>query len=182
MEFYIPNSRDGFQLIHPCDETDFDVFHSQLNGVPRLATWKPISVKLLKVETHDDKLLEPTDSPSMVTSDLFFTAHAARKLGPILGSYGEFLPLECSDVELFAYNATNIIDALDEKRSDIWRYRDGRIMRIAKYVLSSAAVMEVDVFRIPQWNATTTFFSQNVVELWESSGLVGLEFKAVQVV
>ena len=177
MKIFRPRTADGYELIHPVDRADFEFFRMMLNGQPRQREWKPIKMKLI----HDDGCLPLAyaDAPSMVTSELYFREHVVKTLSPLLHSCGEFLPLVCDEADVFVYNTTRFIDALDESRSELSRGTDGRIMYIRKACLKGELAQGVDAFRLPV-ASRPTFFSERVVNLWKSAGFVGLDFKLIE--
>ena len=99
-------------------------------------------------------------------------------MGTFLRSNGEILPLNCKDATLAMYNPTRVIDALDEAKSTITRFRDGRIMMIKRHVFHRDKIANVDVFKLPM-RASDTYVSQRFVDLWMSHGLKGLAFEHV---
>jgi hypothetical protein len=104
---------------------------------------------------------------------------ATDALGDILLRNGEVLPLETDDdIELFILNV-QVIDALDEAKSTIWRFpSSNRIMRITKTVFIPSVVRDVDMFRLPH-RASATYVSERFVERVHSAGLCGLTFNEV---
>jgi hypothetical protein len=96
-----------------------------------------------------------------------------------LGAFGEFLPVKCSSVDLWIYNATRVVDALDPVASSALRFDDGRIMMIQRHVFREPIVSGVDAFRISGMRVSPIYVSQKVVDQWHASGLRGLEFEEV---
>ncbi|NUQ78113.1 MAG: hypothetical protein HUU21_31665, partial [Polyangiaceae bacterium] len=110
---------------------------------------------------------------------LIFRRSAIEALGPMLREHGELLPLECPEAELWVYNPTRVIDALDEEASTIERFKSGRIMGIKRYVFKAHLIEGVDIFKLPNLRGHSTFVSHRFVDLWNESGLKGLEFTPV---
>jgi hypothetical protein len=127
---------------------------------------------------HEDegKKLLRSDSPWLGDHALIFRPSVLEALGPLLREYGELLPLECSETELWVYNPTRVIDALDEAASTVSRFKDGRLMGIRKHVFRDDIVRGIDIFKIPNRRVSQTYLSDRFVDLWTKSGLKGLEF------
>ena len=123
--------------------------------------------------------LAESDSPWLGTHALVFRRHALYDLEAILLSYGELLPVDCAEAELFILNVTNVQNALDEKTSGILRFSDGRVMRIARYAFRPDVISGVDIFKIPNLRVSPTFVSERFVERFKSAGLRGVVFKKI---
>jgi len=115
-----------------------------------------------------------SDSPWSSSSRLIFRPSAIEKMKPILDTHGELLPLECPDAELWVFNPTIVLDALDENAS-VGTLSNGRLILIKKYVFRPDVVAGIDMFKLNR-RASTTFVSDRFVDLWNASGLKGLKF------
>lgn len=177
MVLYTPLGLDNFELCHPVDEGDFETINLLINGEPRQATWEPLPVRLIRKD-QGRKLL-PSDTPWLGEHALIFKQSAIDILGAMLREYGELLPLECSEAEVFIFNPTRVIDVLDEQRSSLLRFSSGRIMDISRYIFHADAIRNISIFKIPNLRVSPTFVSQPFVDLWRSAGLKGLEFTQV---
>jgi hypothetical protein len=93
--------------------------------------------------------------------------------------YGELLPLRCAGAELWLYNVTHVIDALDEPASTIDRFSDGRIMFIRRLALRKDVIGDDDIFKFSRERGDSICFSQRFVDLWRSAGLTGVAFHQV---
>lgn len=176
---YTPLGSDGFELCHPVDQNDFERIHVEVNGTPRQSRWRPIPVRL--VRTNLGHQLVESDSPWLGGHALIFRTRAVDSMGPVMRAYGELLPLACRNANLWMYNPTRLIDALDEAASSVLRFNDGRIMLIQRHVFRADGVRGIDVFKIPNLRVSPTFVSQGFVDRWHESGLKGLEFERVWV-
>ena len=170
---YDPLGLDKYELCHPVDR-NFERFYADMDGTPKLAGWKPVAMEIL----HKDgrKKLLRSDSPWLGAYSLIFRPSVLEALGPLLREYGELLPLECSETDLWVYNPTRVIDALDEEASSIERFKSGKIMRIKRYVFKAHLIDGVDIFKLPDLRGDRTYVSHRFVDLWTESGLKGLEF------
>jgi len=177
LEIYTPLGTDGYELCQPIYQDDFERINSEINGVSRRSNWKPIPVRII----HEDegKRLLMSDSPWLGAHALIFRSSAIDALGPMLREYGELLPLACSEEEMWIYNPTHVIDALNETSSSVLRFSNGKVMMIQRHVFRPDVVDEIDIFKLPNLRVSPTYLSQRFVERWKASGLKGLEFKQV---
>ena len=136
-------------------------------------------MRLVRFE-HDGSFLVASDSPWLGSQTLVLKDDAVRALQPIWEANGELLPVRCADAALHVFNATRVIDGLDESAAELVRFRDSeRVMRITKYAFHSEALRDVDCFKIPQFRVSPLFLSERFVDLWSAARLRGLEFEAV---
>lgn len=167
---------DGFELCQPEDPNDYERITVLVDGEPRQAFWTPLSMKMIHKDRR--KKLLPSDSPWLSSQALLFKPAAIRAMRSILCEYGELLPVICKDEEVYLFNPTRVIDALDETASSIDRFSNGRIMHISEYVFLPERIRGVDIFKLPM-RASETYVQQRFVDIWNAAGLKGLEFKRV---
>lgn len=177
LRFFEPIVADGCELCHPIDSGDFDVFTSLINGESRKSTWRPIPMKLVSQDVGVAALY--SDSPWLGEHALIFRIPVKEALGELLTANGELLPLDCSEADLVVFNATKIVDALNEEESTVSRFSGGEIYWIKRYVFRPEVVDGVDIFKIPNLTASPTFLSERFVDTWNACGLVGLDFLPV---
>jgi hypothetical protein len=134
----------------------------------------------MKIVTEDEGMkLAESDSPWLGAHALIFKSRVLGHLGDMLREFGELLPISCAGEDLHIYNPMRVVDALDEERSSLLRFKSGRLMGVTKYVLRASAVQNVDVFKIPNLRVSPTFFSGRFVDAWNAAGLVGLNFDRI---
>jgi hypothetical protein len=177
MIYYEPQPSDGYELCHPIEDEGFETINTLINGYKRLSSWKKIGMKLI----HEDagKKLKPADSPWLGSHALIFKRKAIECVGYLLKEFGELLPLNSHEDKVYLYNPTILLDALDEARSSLLRFSDGRIMGINKYEFYPNVIEGMHIFKIPNLRVSPTFVSERFVNFWHESELTGLEFKAV---
>lgn len=109
-----------------------------------------------------------------------FSRRAIDALRGFLEPNGELLPLVSPVGEYYAYNATTVVDALDEDASDIdWLDQTlGVPFRINKYAFDCARLKGAPIFRIVQ-DTISVFVSQDFVDAATAVGLKGMDFKLV---
>lgn len=147
---------------------------TEINGTPRRDTWKPVCVKLIRRTTRHK--FRQVDAPWYGSDVLIFRKSVLDKMGSILEANGELLPLQCEDAELWVYNPTNVLAALDKVATIGNRFDDGCFAQITKYVFFPDVVAGVDVFKLKNERASSTYLSDRFVEMWKAAGLTGLEF------
>ena len=177
MGIYLPLGADGFELCHPVAEEDFERINREIDGTPKSSSWVPMPVQLVKEDRGMP--LATSDSPWLGAHALIFRAESIPCVHDILLNHGELLSLSCRDENLFIYNATEKIDALDEITSSLQRFGNGRIMFIEKHSFFDGVVEGIDIFKITSLRVSPTFLSHRFVDRWNESGQKGLEFKQV---
>lgn len=174
---YTPLSAEGFELCQPIEQGDFERINVLLNGESRLSDWDPIPMHIIREDEGQN--LAVSDSPWLGSHALVLRTAAIEAVGPLLRRYGELLPLSCESAQVWMYNPTLVIDALDHTAASVVRFADGRIMTITRYAFRSDILGDVDIFKIPDFRVSPTFFSQRFVSLWKSASLKGLRFKKI---
>jgi hypothetical protein len=148
---------------------------SDLRGQRQLH-WIPIGMDLL---TEDDEGAPRgySDFPWYGSHVLILRSDAANSLRETMGPYGEFLPLKGGDgLELF--NATTVLDALDENRSEIMRFDDGDILNIERYELRREAVGNCPIFKLP-YRASNLYMQAGFIDQIKDMEFCGIGFRLV---
>lgn len=177
LAIYTPLGADGYELCHPINPDDFEKINIEVNGAPRRSGWKPIQMEIVRNDAG--RQLIASDSPWLGSHALVFKRRAVEKLENELLTYGELLPAKCASADVWIYNPTRVLDALDEAAASVLRFDDGRIMLIQRYAFKEDDVRDIDVFKIPGIRVSPTFVSQAFVDRWNGSSLKGLEFRKV---
>jgi hypothetical protein len=90
------------------------------------------------------------------------------------------LPVLCDQAELTLFNCTRLVDAMDEDRSVVKRFKDGHITMIESLQLRPEALPSgVNAFRLAQDRLAPIYFSEAVVEAARAARLVRSDFKLV---
>lgn len=171
---YEPGSVDGMEWCNCCGPEQSERLIAEINGTPRGETWKPVAVRLIR-KTMRHKFRQ-ADAPWRSAATMIFRRSVLEKIGPFLEANGELLPLECADAELWVYNPTNVLDALDKDATVGNRLDDGTLYLVSKHVFYPDVVKDVDVFKVKNWRASSTFVSEKFVKMWKAAGLTGLRF------
>ncbi len=145
-------------------------------GIPIQAHWFSIQAKIYR---EDGDLEKPaSDFPSFGAGRPIFSAQAVGALQDILLPNGEILPLTFEGKQdiYFAFNTTQVIDALDEENSELERFSSGRVMRIIRHEFFSNKVEEATIFKIPQSARSLVYVTDKFVERVNKAGLTGFDF------
>jgi hypothetical protein len=142
----------------------------------RQPRWMPIGVDLL---TEDDEGAPRgySDFPWYGSHVLILRSGAAEGLRDTMRPYGEFLPLK-GDGGLELFNATSVLDALDEDRSEIIRFDDGDILNIERYALRQEAIGNSLIFKLP-YRASHLYMQAGFIEQINDMGFCGIGFDLV---
>lgn len=139
--------------------------------------WQPLRAKVF----FDDELetqLPPGDFPSLFADEPALSQRAVQVLRPLIEGNGQLLPLQCTGGEYFILNVTNVVDALDERQSEIVRFPDGkRVLDIKRFVFVPAKLQNVDIFKLPQQPLGRVFVTDGFVKTVRDAGLVGINFE-----
>lgn len=107
-----------------------------------------------------------------------FSDRAKSVMSELLALYGEFAAIEMHEAMSYsAFNATTIVDVLDEEKSSIKRYTDGGVMRVEKHGLLEMVTTLPPIFKIPQTRRNTTYVNEAFVQRVQASGLQGFRFQ-----
>jgi hypothetical protein len=177
MIVYTPLPMNGYELCHPITDEDFETINTLVNGELRSNNWDSIEMRVI----HEDEgqILMESDSPWLGSHALIFKQVAVEKMGAFLMEHGELLPIKCSEPGMYIFNSTKILDALDEAKSSLLRFKNERIMHVKKYEFRFDIIKNIHVFKIPGLRVSPTFVDEYFVNMWNSLGLTGLEFKEV---
>lgn len=125
---------------------------------------------------------DETDSPLPDYTDFgllypTFSDRARQALDDLLTPNGEFAAIEMDEaMRYYAFNATTMVDALDELRSEIAYFRSGRVMAVDKHVLLESITSLPPIFKMPQTRRNTTYVNEMFVERAQQNGLLGFRF------
>jgi len=176
-KIYESDGTDGYEWVIPVNDEGMELFLT-FDGTPRLHQWHPVRMKLLSTLDEQKKLLKRADFPWFGSDALCLRPEAVCALGNLLTEYGELLPLCCGSTELYAWNVTTVVDALDMDRSKVIRFTNSeRVMTITEHVFRSDIVQGLHAFKIPQ--AAAIYVDNYFVARVTDAGLTGLSFRQV---
>jgi hypothetical protein len=144
-----------------------------------LQSWKPLEVT--RAHTTPGNLTKPLGDRAGIdfkTDPMVLSRRALDELLPYIGRFGQMLPLAFDECEYSLFNITNVVDALDEAASEVWRFpSSGRIGDIKRYVFKPEAVRDQWIFKIPQRSKGFAFVTDRFVEVVHRAGLTGFGFE-----
>ena len=108
-----------------------------------------------------------------------FSAKAKAVLGPYIDGLGQWLALECDEAPYWLFNVTHTVNALDEANSQLIRFDDGRVMRIAQFTFHSEKLCGQLLFHVSQGPGGPNLVTQDFVDLVHEHGLTGFSFRLV---
>ena len=122
---------------------------------------------------------KPVDIIGLIGLGLTFSDRAAEVLAPLIGDVIELLPLAYDGPGRFhVVNLLDIVDCLDEQRSNLARYSDGDIMIVYKYAFKPGTTDGHHLFKCKQC-MIHHLVSAEFKALVEKTGLVGAYFTPV---
>ena len=147
----------------------------QFDGRSLLSYWTAPTVEVFR-DDEFNRNLPPSDFPSLAPDVPVFSQRAVNALQELLRENGEILPLSCSEGEYYAFNVTTSVDALDESKSVVKRFKSsGRIMRILKYVFFGDRLSDATIFKIPQ-SRGNIFVTNRFRKIILDNQLLGFKF------
>ncbi len=125
------------------------------------------------------RILAKGDTPAYDPTIPVFNRKAVDALADLLEPNGELLPIKCGGEEYFLFNTTRLVDALDEDRSDLERFDDGRIWCIDRHSFVKDRVVGETVFKLRQRPIGRVYVTDPFVQRVLETGLRGFSFPLV---
>ncbi len=151
---------------------DLTEFSRRFDGKPMNRPWMDVKMGW----DPDMSSMPKGDYPSLVPSVPVFTRKAVSALRDILEANGEILPVKIAGEEYYFYNLTRIIDALDEIKSTLDRYDDGRVFYIDDYSFFADKLVGATIFKIPQMPGSWIYVNDVFVQRVQKAKLKGFWF------
>jgi hypothetical protein len=174
-----------FKLTPDCNRYQNLVFSSKedwaifdrFDGRNVLPFWTQPVVQVLR-DKKFNRNLPPGDFPNLFLPGVpVFSLRAVDVLKNMLQENGEILPLSCNEGEYYAYNVTTTIDALDESKSELERFKSsGRIMEVSRYVFFGDRLIDASIFKIPQFPRTDVYVTDKFRKIVDDNHLIGFDF------
>jgi hypothetical protein len=156
----------GLDLVDGRDQ--HERFHE---GRPFGRSYEPMRVEPLS--GREQKGLPLGDFPQLNHPIPVMSRMAIDALSEHLEDHAELLALESAAGVFFAVNVTNVADALDLERSEVKRFRSGRIMRVVRYELRREAIEPAAIFKLPE-PEVEVYVTDAFRDAVEGAGLEGL--------
>ncbi len=153
-----------------------DEFLWRFDGTPMKKPWTDVTIGW----DPETSRAPEEDYPCLMLSLPVFSASAIEALEDLLDGSGEILPATCEGEQIFLFNVTNVIDALDESNSEVIRFDDcARLMRVDRYAFLSDKLKGSVIFKIPQFPTERVFVTNHFVERVKATLLKGFWFPRV---
>lgn len=172
MRIYSFTVLENHEWILPVDAGAYETFFSMSGALG--SQWHPPVMKILKKDDLGKGRVH-SDFPWLGEHAPILRPKAVNALQNTLETHGELLPLACPEsVQLF--NATRIVDALDQAGSEIVRFDNGDILNIERYRFDPAAIGALELFRLPM-RCSPVFVTQEFVSRTADANLEGVAFR-----
>jgi hypothetical protein len=153
---------------------DYELDHRWFRGAAIGDQWWPIAMGL----NEGDEDLPPGDFPWC--SFPAFSKRAVEALQDLLDPNGEILPLICEFGDYYAFNTTQVVDALNEEYSELKRFKSsGRISEILRYEFYPEKLQGLSIFKLRQ-SPSKDYVTDTFVQRVQEAGLVGFDFSKAQ--
>ena len=142
-------------------------------------SWPEARVKLLRED--EGQHFKEADFPWYSSTVIVLRSRVMPVIQEILLKHGELVPLVCDEAELFGYNCTTVLDALDHSLARMKYFSSsGRFWRVDRHVFVPERLKGINLFRLPEYeNGGPIYVSDAFRQLVFDSGLTGLGFKLV---
>ena len=129
-----------------------------------------------KVKLGRTKKFPLGDIASLTTLNPAINTNVIEILKDIFSNNVELLPI-IFDEQYYLMNVINLLDALDEEKSEFERYSSGKIMFCTKYVFKKDIIGHNYIFKIPQFPKTDILVTEEFVKRVQENSLKGFEFE-----
>jgi hypothetical protein len=107
-----------------------------------------------------------------------FSERAKRIFEPPLQGLGRWIALDYDEAPYWLFFITNIVDALDEEKSEIARFKSsGRVMGIDSYAFKPEIVKDQFLFTLPQQPGSDRLVTDRFIDLVHEHKLTGFMFQ-----
>ena len=171
------NDYNGLQPPLEYRTTDFDL---RFTGEPWGDTWVPLPVTT--EHAHDGRRAKNRDGdfPSYHPAIPAVSERALDVLRPLLGDAVEVLPLEHPTARYYILHVLQILDCLDDEKSEGHRTSKGQLITIEKCVWKPGVIDEnTHIFKIKGLELSWPFVSEAFRRLVDENGLIGFGFLEV---
>jgi hypothetical protein len=129
MNIFKRQSTESACLVQPVESSGWELVYEYAEQRVPFDSWTPLTAKTIEY-TQEEGRLAGVDASWWGSNVIVMGAQARLTLGMFLNPYVRFLPLACAAQKLVLVVPTSRIPALDESRSKIERFSDGRIMNL----------------------------------------------------
>jgi hypothetical protein len=166
---------DNFESANVADESDYDRL-SCFDGT-RIQAWNSLQ---LCSDEEDFGVKPKGDCPSLISFVPIFSQFAVNALRHVLVVNGQLLPVTIDGEEYFAFNVTNMLDALDVERSEGARFSSGRLFHITRHVFNIEHIPdETCIFKVRANPTIGVFVTDKFIDMVNAANLKGFKFEKV---
>lgn len=159
---------EGQEWIFPADDDHYETFSAMDGRV--IQDWIAPVMKLDRAERTY------SDFPWLGEHAPILKRPAVDALAQVLVKHGQLLPMKGEEVWLF--NATTVLDALDHEQSRIAYFDSGDILDIERHVFRPERIGAAELFKLPM-RASAVYVTGSFVEWVRRAGLRGVSFAPV---
>jgi len=159
-----------FRGIYYQDSKSIVEFNRRFNGTPIKKTWTGKERFAFIPER-----LPKGDILGLSSHIPVFNCRAVEALADLLEPNGELLPITCNGEQYFLFNATRLVDALDEANCEIIRFSDGGILDVVRYSFFEKKLIGVVAFKLPQKPLWSVYVTDPFVQRVKAAGLKGFK-------
>lgn len=143
------------------------------------SNWIKQHFKWFSEISNDNKKYIKGDLVNYKLSAKVLSEKAYKELADLCTGLCEFLPVNSPEGDrYYLLNITNLLNALDEEKSELEKYSDGSIFIIDEYSYYKDLIKDFPVFKLSNY-PSPMLVTDEFVEKVKSSGLTGFEFKKV---
>jgi hypothetical protein len=175
-----PDGQDAYMVLLYADESRIHDPRTSCQSKPiDLSAWVPLPVRRdYEVKGNLTKPLGDRVGIDARVDPMVLSRRALDVLLPNIGTLGQVLPLAFEEAEYAFFNITNVVNALDESRSELEHFPStGRLSRVLRYAFKPEAVRDQLIFKIPQQPGGFAFVTDRFVDIVKANGLTGFGFK-----
>jgi hypothetical protein len=174
--YFLRADVNNYKSIIYTDDDDIIEFNRRFNGAPLKKTW---TSQYMFRFARNPRILIKGDTPGLSTHIPVFSSRAVTAVMDLLQDSGELLPIVCDDEYYSIFNVTRVVDALDEPKSKLRLFSDGKIMDIDRHAFFPEKLKGIHIFKIPQSVLMDVFITDTFVDIVKTAGLKGFEFRPV---
>jgi hypothetical protein len=173
-----PDGQDAYMVLLYADRSRIHDPERSCQSKPiDLSAWVPLPVRRdYEVKDNLTKPLGDRVGIDARVDPMVLSRRALDVLLPHIGNLGQVLPLAFDEAEYAFFNITNVVDALDEAKSELKYFSDGGFHRVLRYAFKPEAVRDQLLFKIPQQPGGFAFVTDRFVEIVKANGLTGFGF------
>jgi hypothetical protein len=173
-----PDEHDDLLAISRPGVATYRIFNRLCRGARCADWWEPVPMEWSPATVRKNRG-KSVDIINLMGDGLTFSDRAVEVLAPLVGDVIELLPLAYDGPGRFqVVNMLDLVDCLDEERSQIERFYDGSIQSVERYVFKPGSTDGHHLFKCKPWGLHN-LVSAEFKALVEQHCLIGAYFKPV---